>query len=175
MVRDVLLVICVIFLCVFNPRMVDATADQIQETYKKIADGLLDVCKQHAEARPKIYSILDQINKLSSTAQTLAQNHHNLEKILQEKNHENQALKKELVAIRSDVSNARKSLEVAKIELSKKMEEHKVQAQQLVQERKDLLGKINTLEAGQKDQPDKKRMVKRSDTSLAVGKNTATA
>lgn len=154
-------------LCVSMRHLDGAQSTQMHDIYKKVTNDLIEIKKQYPTTQPKVYAILDHVDKLFTTVKTSEQKKLVLEKSIQDKVAENIALKQELATLRGDISSARKSLESAKVELNKKMDEHRSQAQQLVQERKDLLGKLNAMELKQsKDKMAKSEGIHDIDQSL---------
>lgn len=120
--------------------------EQLQDIYKKIADGLISMRKESPQSQTKIYAMLDQLDKLYSIAKNGGTKIHLLEKKYQEKVAENTAVKNELTQIKTDMHNVRKSLETAKNSLDQKLEDDKERIQNLSQERSALLTKVAHLE-----------------------------
>jgi chromosome segregation ATPase len=121
--------------------------EMLQELYKKIASGLISIRKEYPQSQTKIYAMLDQLDKLYSLAKNDEQKSLSLEKRFQDKVAENATIKNELSQIKSDMHNARKSLETAKSNLDQKLEDDRSRIQSLSQERSSLLSKIAHLEA----------------------------
>jgi chromosome segregation ATPase len=121
--------------------------EALQGLYKKVAEGLISIRKEYPQCQPKIYSMLDQLDKLYSIAKNDGQKTQSLEKRIQEKVAENTTLKSELSQIKGDMHNVRKSLETAKSSLDQKLEEDRTRIQSMTQERSTLLNKIAQLEA----------------------------
>lgn len=119
---------------------------KMQEHYKKIADGLIGIRKEFPPTQPKIYAILDQLDKLHTLAKKAV---HKKQLLKQEKNElfiEKTALKKEVATAQNELSSIKGSVENEQLELTKKLEVEKIQVEKLMQERKILLTKIAQFE-----------------------------
>ena len=138
-------------LCLLNAK---STA-QMQEHYKKVAEGLIGVRKEYPISQPRVYGMLDQLDKLYSTAKQVAQKKQTFKKKIQEKTAENTALKQDIATLRNDVSSIRKVVENAKSELAQKLAEEKAKAEQSSREHKELLDKVAIFEAERKEQEQK--------------------
>ncbi|MFA5306354.1 MAG: hypothetical protein WC365_02800 [Candidatus Babeliales bacterium] len=121
-------------------------AEQLQDLYKKIADGLISMRKESPQSQTKIYAMLDQLDRLYSIAKNCGGKIQSLEKKYQEKLAENTTIKNELTQIKTDMHSVRKSLETAKNNLDQKLEDDKTRIQSLSQERSTLLTKVAHLE-----------------------------
>ena len=120
--------------------------EQLQDLYKKIADGLISMRKDSPQSQTKIYAMLDQLDKLYSIAKNGGLKNQSLEKKYQEKIAENTTIKNELTQIKTDMHSVRKSLETAKNSLDQKLDEDKARIQSLSQERSALITKVAHLE-----------------------------
>ena len=127
------------------------------EIHKKITEGLIGFRKEYPESQPKVYALLDQVNKLFTTAKTAIQKGAGVKKLLQDKTAENAMLKNELAQLKGDVVTTKKTLEVSQSDLHKKWEEEHATVERLTQERKELLNKMASLEEMQKDLLTKKK------------------
>lgn len=119
---------------------------QMHEHYKKIADGLIGIRKEYPVTQPKVYGMLDQLDKLLSRAKKTVVKKQQYRQKVQSLTVENTSLKQELSTVRGEVSTVRKSIESARSELALQFEQEKRRADQLTQERKDLLQKVALLE-----------------------------
>lgn len=133
----------------------------IQTIHQRVADDLINIRKEHPDIQPKIYAILDQIAKMSSTAQSSLQQQKGLKRLVLEKTAENIALKQELATLKNEVNGTKKTLESARLELNRKLEEEKKNVQQLWQERKELMNKMQAFDVqGKESAATKKKITK---------------
>jgi chromosome segregation ATPase len=145
------------------------STELMQESYKKIADGLIGIRKEFPPAQPKVYAMLDQLDKLHSTAKNVTLKKNTYKKKLLEKTAENAALRNELNTLRSEMSSTKSTLESAKSTLDQKLEEDKEQIELLTREKKELLNKIAELEIH------KKEIVAEKKTKHTLNKNELVA
>jgi chromosome segregation ATPase len=138
------------------------TTRELQDAYTKVADGLNNIRKEYPACQPKVYAIMDQLDKIYSMAKGADQKRQSLKQKLENKITENVALKTELVALRSEMSSVKKSLEITQVEADQKLEEEKIKSQQLAQERKDLIHKLSSLD-DHKEMPNKSQDFTKSD------------
>jgi len=108
-------------------------SDSLAEGYNKITGGLISIRKQFPVVQPRVYSLLDQVDKLYKVAREQTLEVAALKKKLQERQQET----------KEHIDNAKKLVENAKTELAKKFEEQSAQLQALRAERDQLLGKIS--------------------------------
>jgi len=127
------------------------------EMHKKITEGLIGFRKEYPDSQPKVYALLDNVNKLFNTAKTAIQKGAGVKKLLQDKMTENSLLKNELAQLKGAVDTTKKTLEVTQSDLYKKLEEEQAIVQRLTMERKELLNKMAHLEEIEKDQLTKKK------------------
>jgi hypothetical protein len=133
----------------------------IQIIHQHVADDLITIRREHPDVQPKIYAILDQIEKMSSTARASLQQQKGLKRLVLEKTAENIALKQELATIKSEMNGTKKTLEAARVELNRKLDEEKAHVQQLWKERKDLMNKMQAYETtGKESVANKKKITK---------------
>lgn len=148
------------YLCVILPAFIMCRVHArstvlMQEHYKKVADGLIGVHKEHPASQQKVYALLDQLDKFYATAKQVSQKKQLHKKKMNESIAENVALKTEIKGLRSNVSVIKKSVEFAKNEFAQKLAEEKVHTAQLELERKDLLDKLASIEVAKKDDEQK--------------------
>ena len=134
-----------------------AESNDMQDLYKTIANGLIGIRKDYPASQPKVYSLLDQVEKLYTTAKGAEEKRSKLKDQLRAKVTENVALKTELTALRSEVSTVKKAIETTKNDVDQKLEEERLRVDELLQERKMLQAKLTELE-GQKKITDHEKM-----------------
>ncbi len=133
----------------------------IQLIHQRVADDLITIRKEHPDVQPKIYAILDQIEKMSATAKGSLQQQKGLKRLVLEKTAENITLKQELATLKNEVNGTKKTLESARLELTRKLEEEKAHVQQLWQERKELMNKMQAFDThGKESVATKKKITK---------------
>lgn len=125
--------------------------EQLQDLYKKIADGLIGLRKEYPASQPKVYALLDQIDKLYKTAKSTEESCNSYKQKLNEKTTEASSLRHEIVTMKNDVLSTKKNLECAREDLGLKLEEEKNKAQQLMKEKQELLNKVAMLESRKKN------------------------
>jgi hypothetical protein len=118
----------------------------IQNSYKKVADDLMSIRKDFPNAQPKVYAMLDQLNKLYSSAKTAVQEEDILKRKLLEKAKENVSLKQELMTAK----NEKKAIDAEKDVLEKKLEEENAKVLALSHEHKELTTKLVAAETANK-------------------------
>lgn len=153
------------------------TTAELQEMYRKVADGLNDIRKEYPACQPKVYAMMDQLDKMYNMAKGADQKKLLLKQKLENKITENVTLKTELIALKSEMSSIKKSLEMVKAEADQKIEEEKTKSEQLVAERKDLIHKLSSLDDHKEDVSKKRTtqdMTKNDIVALAEQKLEAT-
>lgn len=140
----------------------------MQDHYKKVAEGLIGVRKEYPVSQPKVYAMLDQLDKLYSTAKQVSAKKLTYKKKMQEKVAENTTLKQEITGLRSDVSSIKKVVENAKSELAQKLADEKAKAEQSSREHKELLEKVSLMEAERKEHEQKVARKEVEKTASAV-------
>ncbi len=151
--RHVMKVVCCM-MCV-APAMVAGllvakSSALMQDNHKKIADGLITVRKEYPASQPKVYAMLDQLDKLYNAARTISQKKTIYKKKLLEKATEAAQLKQEVSVFKNESSSAKKSLESEKSDLINKLAQEQERVQQLQLERKELLNKVALFETQKK-------------------------
>ncbi len=129
------------------------TLQQMQELYRNIGNDLMSIRKEFTAAQPKVYSILDRVDKMYNLAKVTAEKKHNLSVQLKNQSSETKKLYDEINTLKSkiavheeDLANAHKKLELTKNALEKE----RVQAEQFSQEKANIskqqanLNKIKT-------------------------------
>jgi septal ring factor EnvC (AmiA/AmiB activator) len=118
------------------------TLQQMKDLYKKIGDDLVTVRKDFTAAQPRIYSVLDQIDKLYNLAKDTVHRRKTVKKSLKEKIAEIKKLHSELSVLKSELGSVKQRLDTT----NKQLESEKVHLSQLSKEKGDLLGKVKKLE-----------------------------
>lgn len=123
------------------------TLQQMQDLYKNIGNDLMSIRKEFAAAQPKVYSILDRIDKMYNLAKLTAEKKHNLSLQLKNQSSETKklyaeinTLKSKIAAHEEDLATTRKKLEHA----NNALEREKSQASQLSQAQQDNSHKVKT-------------------------------
>lgn len=156
------MIVCMVYCaCLGN----DDSEGAILDVHKKVTDGLISIRKDYPESQPKVYALLDQVNKLFSSAKTAYQKSVGAKKLLQDKTSENASLKQELALLKGDAVKNKQALEIAEVDLRKKLEEEHATVERLSKEKKDLLTKVASLEDTQKEQISK---IKKQDSQTAA-------
>lgn len=117
------------------------TLQQMQDLYKNIGNDLMSIRKEFTAAQPKVYSILDRIDKMYNLAKITAEKKHTLSIQLKNQSGETGKLYAEISTLKSKISaneeelaNMRKKLAHA----TNALEKEKAQVSQLSQERTQL-------------------------------------
>ena len=82
------MVLSIFLVIIFGSMHVLSAADELAEAYNKITDGLITIRKQFPTVQPRVYSLLDQVDKLYKTAKQNALETADLKKKLQERQSE---------------------------------------------------------------------------------------
>jgi len=106
-------------------------ADALADTYNRITDGLIAIRKQFPVVQPRVYALLDQVDKLYKAAKANTLEVTELKKKLAERQQELQ-----------QTETAKKSAEQARITLAKQCEEQSNKLQALQVERDRLVAKV---------------------------------
>lgn len=156
---------------------------QIQDLYKKIGEDLVSLRKEYAAGQPKIYTILDKVDRMYNLTKGIHQKKKSFkrqmgdrESIVKTLKDENKILKEELFNAKQAVDSTEKQLEVT----NKKLEVEKSQASKLSQEKGALLGKIKQIESdkgksldlGEKDVEEQLKNIK-TNQSLTLSSTSA--
>lgn len=130
---------------------------RVQDLYKKIGDDLITIRKEFSGAQPKVFSVLDQIDKMYSITKSTMQKNQDLSKDLKRHAAENLWLKNEVVNVRKELSSAKQTIEATQNSLEDvhtKLEDEKKEARLLAQEKNTLEDKVQNLEM---QKPEKKK------------------
>lgn len=100
------------------------TPSQMQQSYKKITDGLISLRKEFSGSQSQVYPLLDQVDKMYSLSKNIYDKRKMLEQqindvVLHQKNleEENQALKDENGTLKHKLEVTNKVLEEASVKL----------------------------------------------------------
>lgn len=143
-------------------------AEQMQELYKKIGEELIAIRKQFTEAQPKIYLVLDQLDKMYGIAKSGLQRKKEIKKNLKEKEREVVALKKELEKTKSELVLAQQTSAASQQALSEVSQKFDVERQQsllLANEKDKLVEKIKTIAESSRQVAEEKRILAQAKTS----------
>ena len=102
------------------------TLQQMHDLYKNIGNDLMYIRKEITAAQPKVYSILDQVDKMYNLAKVTAEKQHNLNAMLKNQSSESNKLYAEINTLKSKIAaneeeliNTRKKLEYTNNALEK--------------------------------------------------------
>ncbi len=115
----------------------------LEVLYKKIADDLVDIRKAYPAGQAKIYSILDQIDKINSTAQHMFDQEILLKNSIKAKELEISHLQQDLLLMKSECDAIQHKLNIEK----KNVEIEKKQQQVCAEEKRNLEKKVGTLQS----------------------------
>lgn len=119
--------ISLIYISLHVSHTLDAkTLQQMQDLYKNIGNDLMSIRKEFVATQPKVYSILDQVDKMYNLAKITAEKKHNLNTLLKNQSNETSKLYTEINTLKSKITaneeelvNLRKKLADAKNALEK--------------------------------------------------------
>jgi len=149
-------VLVLVMNCMISIVILRATDDgqhNVQDLYKKIGDDLIAIRKEFVGAQSKVFSVLDQIDKMYNITKSTLQKNQELAKTVKRHVTENAWLKNEVVSVRKELSSAKKTLESAQNSIDDahvKLANEKEQAQLLVQEKSKLADRVQDLEMQKK-------------------------
>lgn len=125
------------------------TQDQLQTIYKQITNELMSIRKEFAGAQPRVYTLLDQVDRMNNLAKTSYLKRHALEaqmnntttsaKTLRE---ENKSLKAEISTLKQKLDVTTKFLETTTHQLTSETQ----RAAKHSKEKRELQGKIAQVE-----------------------------
>ena len=108
-----------------------AVGDVATDAYSKITDGLINLRKQFPIIQPKVYALLDQVEKLYKVAKSSSSECSELRKKLSEG----------LQETKMQIASAKKTFEQSKTDLMKQFEEQQQRLLALEKQRDHLLAK----------------------------------
>lgn len=128
------------------------SAAQMQQLYKKIGSELITIRKEYSAAQPKVYSLLDQVEKLYAVSKNVHQKKVQYKKLYKVKEIEVVSLKKEIAQMKNEFQSTRSQLDAT----HKKLEAEKANANNILKEKNEIINKISKLEALSQQQGKKK-------------------
>lgn len=143
-----LLSCCTIHMLAAVPR--SNTQDQIQTLYKQITNELINIRKDFAGAQPKVYTILDQVDKMNNLTKAMYQKRLALESQMNNSSSNTKSLREENKTLKAEVSTLKQKLDVTTKFLehtNKQLNSEKQRAAKHSKEKKDLQGKISQIES----------------------------
>ncbi|KKQ33057.1 MAG: hypothetical protein US49_C0003G0085 [candidate division TM6 bacterium GW2011_GWF2_37_49] len=121
--------------------LVAKTLEQMQVLHKDIGNELMSIRKEFTAAQPKIYSLLDQINRMYNLAKVSLEKKHQLKIDLKNKIVENQKIQSDLNLLKTKLHEAeaeRDKYSKSFTSLNKELQIEKVQSAILSREKKEL-------------------------------------
>lgn len=151
------------------PRCVATTLQQMQDLYKNIGDDLMCIRKEFSATQPKVYAVLDRIDKMYNLAKIAAEKKNKYKDVLKNQGAETQKLYEEIAALKtklstteSELMSAHKSLEDA----AKAVQDEKDQALKLSREKSkiskeqhELQMQVNKLKSDKEKKPEPKELL----------------
>jgi len=137
-------------------------AEQLQEFYKKIGEELISVRKQFTESQPKIYLVLDQLDKMYGIAKTGLQRKKEIKRSLKQKEQENLALKRDLEKAKQDLAAVQQLCshsQQALNDVTQKFDMEKQQALLLASEKNKLVDRIKQIAENGRQLTEEKRVL----------------
>jgi len=139
------------------------TLQQMQDLYKNIGNDLMYIRKEFTAAQPKVYSILDRVDKMYNLAKVTAEKKHNLNALLKNQSSESNKLYAEINALKSKITATEEELMSTRKKLANAnnaLEKEKANISQLSQEKmhsqaqQSEINKTNTHVNPDKKQPE---------------------
>ena len=121
--------------------LVAKTLEQMQVLHKDIGNELMSIRKEFTAAQPKIYSLLDQINRMYNLAKVSLEKKHQLKIDLKNKIAENQKIQSDLNLLKTKLHETeveRDKYSKSFTSLNKELQIEKVQSAILSREKKEL-------------------------------------
>ncbi|MFH1831706.1 MAG: hypothetical protein ABH827_02780 [bacterium] len=119
-------------LALISGKTYGADPAEVQKIYKSIEEQLVEIRKEHPTTQQKIYTILDQVNRLSSLASSSGTRIQHLEKEIKTKESEFNIIQDELIKSKKSAQETEDKIKT----LANNFEQEKKLAQQLAQEKK---------------------------------------
>ncbi|MCB9492885.1 MAG: hypothetical protein H6679_01270 [Epsilonproteobacteria bacterium] len=119
---------------------------QIQQLYKKIGDELLEIRRQHAQTQPRVYTLLDHVDKMHALAKEACLEKKEMKRRVKELEHDNHVLRVELEGLKRELDTTKLALDQSKSML--------LEAKKSVSQQSRLLAK-NTMPRKEKKTEDK--------------------
>lgn len=145
-----------------------SSTEQMQELYKTIGEELISIRKQFTEAQPKIYLVLDQLDKMYGIAKSGLQMRDEIAKNLKQKEIEITTLKKDLEKTKNELATVQQTstaTQQALNEVSQKFDSEKQQTLLLASEKNKLVEKIKTIAENSRQIAEEKRALTQAKNS----------
>ena len=155
LMKKITKVVCVIACTNYCALSFAKSAVQMQQLYKKIGSELIVIRKEFTAAQPKVYSLLDQVEKLYAVSKNVHQKKVQYKKLYKTKDLEVVKLKKELSLAKSEVQTTRSQLDFT----HKRLEAEKANVSAVIKEKNDFINKVSKLDL-QVQAQGKKKMAK---------------
>ena len=142
------LMIILLFCCTMHALIAISrsnTQDQLQTIYKQITNDLISIRKEFAGAQPKVYSILDHVDKMNNMAKIMYQKKHSLETQIHTASSSSQSLRDENKVLKTELATLKQKLDVTTKFLentNKQLHTEKQRAAKRSKEQKELQSKI---------------------------------
>ena len=114
------------------------TLEQMQDLYKNIGTDLMGIRRDFSAAQPKVYAILDRIDKMYNLAKVTAEKKHNLSLLAKNQGTEIKKLYEEINSLKSRVATHEEELNKThqKLEATKnELQKEKINSNKLSQEK----------------------------------------
>jgi chromosome segregation ATPase len=121
--------------------VISKTIEQMQLLHKEIGNDLMSIRKEFTAVQPKIYSLLDRIDRMYNVAKTAVEKKRELKNELKNKVSENKKILTELNSLKIKLSETENALENSTkkfTSINKELELEKVQSAILSREKKEL-------------------------------------
>ncbi|KKQ49802.1 MAG: hypothetical protein US69_C0002G0077 [candidate division TM6 bacterium GW2011_GWF2_38_10] len=152
MKNQVFFVFSVFLLCIAtaaNAMQRSNTPTTMQAVYKQITNELVTIRKEHKATQPRVYAILDQVDRMNTLSKTMYQKKQKLEQSAAEASKQMHALEQENQTLKGEIDSLKQKLEITTRVLeqaSEKLIKEKNRAKSRSQECKNLQGKITQIE-----------------------------
>lgn len=158
--RQTLLLAIIFGSCSEIELMYGKRSQELQEYYKKIGDELISVRKQFTESQPKIYTILDQLDKMHGIAKHIVQRKKEWKRKFKQKERENTLLKKDIEKLKQEFVAMQQTCSVSQValnQMTQKLDLEKQQSLLLQDEKTKLVDRIKQIaENGRRDIEEKR-------------------
>jgi len=140
------------------------TQNQMRDLYKKVGTELVGIRKEYPATQPRIYRLLDRIDKIYNTVKTSLNAQQDMQAQLKEKNLETMTLQNELVSMKGKLDSVQEKFEMTTKNLeiaTKSLEIEKKYSDKLAQEKTELLTKKHKQKREQKKNNREKKKKKK--------------
>lgn len=117
------------------------TKASLQQLHKQMVDDLVSIRKDHPDSQPRVYSILDRLDKVYGTAQERFDEQEGLSDIVKKKDSEISALKHDVATLKHEHDEMKQLLKAA----DEKWEHERQQSKLYAEEKRSLEKKIQML------------------------------